>query len=334
MWITELFWGKPYYDVAKDYKKVMPGEGPFFTDYLIHVQEIYPNTGLHECDWNETLYPKLAEHKSRLIQRFNRTFAFREIGQETVTRFQFELQNRFDEIAEHYDHAYKVTSENNVDIIGLGYTLDENYNRQITTTNSTEESNTLSKDYTEAESLAKTQERNRTVTDTKSQATDYTVVDTLDRDMTSSMESEQSRNADTKYKDTPGSSTSTLNNPTNQTVEIVSENYRSSGADTQDDTRNTTKNETIINNDSQTDVDSTTQSDTKNTTKNGTDSNIGTKSESGNETIGDTRHVERIDHDEHAIDEINHLINAYKSIDNEFLKEFEVMFIGLVAVGE
>lgn len=134
-------------------------------------------------DWNETRYTKLAEHKEDLISLFDNQFAFREIGAETETRFQSMLQIRFNQIADKYNHAYKVTEENDVDQLGTGYTYDELRNRLIN-----------------SEGTASGNE-----------------------------------NRDNKYKDTPQSSTSTINNPTNQSIDTRQNNSTATTKETQTD---------------------------------------------------------------------------------------------------
>lgn len=216
------------YDIIRDYNRPNPGEGPFFTEYLSDLQIYDATAGLASCEWNDTLYPNLAKHKERLIDRFNREYAFREIGQETVKRWQHVLQCRLDEVAEHYDHMYKVYENNSVDELGTG----------------------------------------------------YTTTDEFQRDTQSSMDSTNERNADSKYKDTPSNTSSTLNNPTEQTIDDSTDTYTSTGTGKQTDSRTTTKKV----------------------------------------------------HDDTMIRELNYLTANYVSTDNEFIKAFENMFIGIITI--
>ncbi|MFT0899724.1 hypothetical protein [Candidatus Methanoprimaticola sp. MG2] len=108
--------------------------------------------------------------------------------------------------------------------------------------------------------------------------TGYTTTDEFQRDTESSMDSTNERNADSKYKDTPSNSTSTINNPTEQTVNNSDETYSSTGTGKQTDKRTTTKKL----------------------------------------------------HDDVMVRELNYLVDNYKSIDNEFIKEFENCFIGIM----
>lgn len=173
------------YDILRDYMKPAPGEGPFYTDYLWSVQEEVPNTvGIEYIDWNETKYTYLANHKTDIINLFNQHFKFREIGSETYSRFQDMLQSRFNEVSDKYNHAYKVTSENDVDKLGTGYQYDETRNRII---------------HGEASGT-------------------------------------NNETRDSKYKDTPSNSASTINNPTNQNVDDREGTSTAENDETQDDT--------------------------------------------------------------------------------------------------
>lgn len=215
------------YDILTDYKVPAKGEGPFFTDYLFKLQIDRPDAGLKSCEWS-TDYTELNKHKDKLIARFNKEYALREIGAETEYRWQMILQNRLDEVSEHYDHMYKVFAENNVDELGTGYTTTDEFTRETE----------------------------------------------------SSMDSTNERQADSKYKDTPSNNASTLNNPTEQTVDDSNETYSSTGTGKQTDSRTTTKKL----------------------------------------------------HDDTMIRELNYLVDNYKSIDNEFIKEFENCFIGIMVM--
>lgn len=246
------------YNIFEDYDTAMLGEGPFYTDFLADVQKEYPTLGLASCDWNESVYTELAKHKERLITRFNREFAWRELGQESYTRWEHFLQCRLDEVADHFNHMYKVFNDNDVDQLGITTDVKENLDRKTTSDS-----------------------------DTK---------DVLARKMTSSMDTNSSRDADSKFKDTPGSSSSTLNNPTNQTVDSSKDTYHSDGGDTQDDDRHT-----IFDNDG---------------------------------TQVDVKTVNTVTQDETKIKELNYLADYYKSVDNEFIHSFDNMFMGIFAYQE
>lgn len=216
------------YNINKDYDYPFPGEGPFFTNYLYLAQEDNDTLGLQSVDWSENDYPYLYKHKERLITRFNKEYAFRELGQETETRWQSILQTRFDEVADHFNHMYKVFETNDVDRIGSG----------------------------------------------------YKITDVFERKTTDALNTSDNRSVDSKYKDTPGTSTSTLNNPTTQNIDTTTDTYASNGSGNQNDKRET----------------------------------------------------EKINYDQTRIDELNHLVQNYTSVDNEFIKAFENMFIGIVII--
>ena len=209
------------YDILTDYDTPMDGEGPFYTEYLYQLLEEDPTAGLVSCDWDETKYPFLCEHKDILVSRFTEHYMFREIGQETPVRWQLFVKARFNEIAEHYNHAYKVFKENNVDKLGTG----------------------------------------------------YVIVDSLDRASTSKLDSTNEFSGTEKYKDTP--ITGTIGNPTSETNSESNTTYGSEGKDTQTDKRVTTK----------------------------------------------------TNHDDTMIRELNYLSDYYKTINNEFIKEFENQFM-------
>lgn len=155
------------YDITKDYNREFPGEGPFFTDYLQNIINDGLEYGLNYVDWHADIYPNLYAHKDTLVDRFNREYAFREIGQETVNRWHHFLQCRFDEVADHFNHMYKVFEENNVDELGTGYSYQE----------------------------------------------------TLNQTKTGSVASTNKNSSDSKFADTPGSTSSTINNPTSQNID-------------------------------------------------------------------------------------------------------------------
>ena len=218
------------YNIITDYDEPMLGEGPFFTDYLSYAQKDNPTLGLVSVEWEPDLYPYLAKHKERLIKRFDREYAFRELGQETESRWQTILQVRFDEVAEHYNHAYKVYEENDIDVLGTG----------------------------------------------------YKITDSFKRTTTDSLNTSDNRSNNSKYKDTPSSASSVLNNPTTESQDTSTDTYASNGTGEQNDLRTTDK----------------------------------------------------VAHDMEMIDELNRLVDRYKSTDNEFIKEFENMFIGIIMVSD
>ena len=215
------------YNIIEDYKLPAPGEGPFYTDYLWSAQE-KRDVGLEYIDWKETKFTYLADHKDDIIELFNTNFKYRELGAETEMRFQDMLQSRFNEVADKFNHAYKVTEENDVDKLGTGYTFHE--------------------------------ERTRHYED--------------------SAESSGTENVDNKFKDTPSNNQSTLNNPTNQTLDNTQTSGNGSSTEDEDVTVN----------------------------------------------------QEKIQHDKEMVVELSELIDKYRQLDIEFVKQFEPCFIGLIGV--
>ena len=215
------------YNIIEDYKLPAPGEGPFYTDYLWSAQE-KRDVGLEYIDWKETKFTYLADHKDDIIELFNTNFKYRELGAETEMRFQDMLQARFNEVADKYNHAYKVTEENDVDKLGTGYTFEEKRTRHYE----------------------------------------------------DSAESSGTENVDNKFKDTPSNNQSTLNNPTNQTLDNTQTSGNGSSTEDEDVTVN----------------------------------------------------QEKTQHDKEMVAELSELIDKYRQLDIEFVKQFEPCFIGLIGV--
>lgn len=215
------------YNIIEDYKLPAPGEGPFYTDYLWSAQE-KRDVGLEYIDWKETKFTYLADHKDDIIELFNTNFKYRELGAETEMRFQDMLQARFNEVADKYNHAYKVTEENDVDKLGTGYTFEEKRTRHYE----------------------------------------------------DSAESSGTEDVDNKFKDTPSNNQSTLNNPTNQTLDNTQTSGNGSSTEDEDVTVN----------------------------------------------------QEKTQHDKEMVAELSELIDKYRQLDIEFVKQFEPCFIGLIGV--
>ena len=215
------------YNIIEDYKLPAPGEGPFYTDYLWTAQKAR-DVGLEYIDWKETKFTYLANHKDDIIELFNTNFKYRELGAETEMRFQDMLQARFNEVADKYNHAYKVTEENDVDKLGTGYTFEEKRTRHYE----------------------------------------------------DSAESSGTENVDNKFKDTPSNNQSTLNNPTNQTLDNTQTSGNGSSTEDEDVTVN----------------------------------------------------QEKTQHDKEMVVELSELIDKYRQLDIEFVKQFETCFIGLIGV--
>lgn len=106
----------------------MPGEGPFFTEYLADIQASYtpvvddsttPPTityrsesdfGLERLTWPASGH--VLAHKTALINRFNERYAWREIGAETRARFLHNLQVKFNGMIFHYEHRFGLYDDN------------------------------------------------------------------------------------------------------------------------------------------------------------------------------------------------------------------------------
>ena len=220
------------YDVNYDYDRPMRGEQPFFTDILSDLQTDDSDIGLMSIDWQTSSYPHLAVHKTDIIQVFNTHYAFREIGSETVMRWHMQLQDRFNQIAPKFDHAFELYDDDEIKLnnLGLGYV------KSITYANRSNGSSSGSSNST----------------------------------------------GNSKFKDTPTSGTSTINNPTSEQIDTGS----------------------------------------------GTASNNSNSNGSGEST-------EKYDyHDEHVMQEVNRLIDDYKSLVNDFVKEFNQNFIGIISILE
>ncbi len=210
---------------------ISKGEQPFFTEFLDDLLKEGQH-GLMTIDWNKTRYPNLYRHKIRLIERFNRHFAFREIGAETVYRWEHQVKDKFDQIAPRFDHAYKLYDDEtlHLDELTLGYVRDILY------------------------------ENNR---NSRSNSIDHS-------------------EGDSKFRDTPTKGNSVINNPTTENL------------DTED------------------------------------------SQSSGNSTamIGGKSREDYKYHDDHNLIEVNKLIDKYKNLDEEFINEFDELFIGILTVLE
>lgn len=200
-----------------------------YTEYLSVLRQEDPTVGINGISWYDTMYPNLSAHKSRLIDRFNTHYQLREISRPDVNQWMLLLQDRFDEVADRYNHAYKLYDDdaNLIDDLGIGYIREIWYNNSGT----------------------------------------------------GSSTSQNTGSGSSKFRDTPTSSNATINNPTSENVDSSSSNGSSSSV------RN-----------------------------------------------GQGYSKEEYDYnDEHKMNEINDLINKYKQLDEEFIGEFNQMFIGVLS---
>lgn len=92
------------WELDKDYEFPLDGESPNFTEFFKNTME---EVGLDQCVWNEE-YTKLLERRETLIDMFNHYYYYREIGAETLEKFQHNLQTTLNRIQAKYDYAYKM----------------------------------------------------------------------------------------------------------------------------------------------------------------------------------------------------------------------------------
>lgn len=116
------------------------GEGPFYTSYLVDVQEDYPNIGLKSCPWNSVETPKLYLLKDELIEHFNFIYKYREIGSETEERWQYTVDRIFDNIKRKYEFALTMYDDNLIMAVGKTYSeqINRNTNNTSVSTSSSE----------------------------------------------------------------------------------------------------------------------------------------------------------------------------------------------------
>lgn len=97
----------------------MNNEGPFVTDYLCEVQKVYPNAGLGDVEIDPEKYPHIQAHKQELVEMFNEIYCWREIGGETVGRFQWIINKRFTEVQRKFEYAFTIIENNDPTKLGL-----------------------------------------------------------------------------------------------------------------------------------------------------------------------------------------------------------------------
>lgn len=108
---------KSWEDMLKDEFALSIQEGPFYTDYLMNIQEDRPNAGLGACPWDNST-PRLYEIKNILIEHFNFIYKLREIGAETEERWQYTVDRVFDNIKRKYEFALGQYELNDISKIG------------------------------------------------------------------------------------------------------------------------------------------------------------------------------------------------------------------------
>ena len=124
----------------------IPGEAPFYTDFLYKVQEDYPNAGLASTfikyDENHSSIARLYSHKDELIELFNLAYRYHELGSETEDRWQYQIDKRFELIKNRYERYFMMYDTKDIDT--LGKILSETIHREgnSTRTNESETSGT------------------------------------------------------------------------------------------------------------------------------------------------------------------------------------------------
>lgn len=135
-------------DMLENEFAVTSQEGPFYTDFLINVQEDYPNIGLKSCPWGTeetTDIPKLYAIKDVLIEHFNFVYKFREIGAETESRWQYTVDRVFDNIKRKYEYALDQYESNLIKKLGNEFSETITRDGQYHTENASEGGNTSAK---------------------------------------------------------------------------------------------------------------------------------------------------------------------------------------------
>lgn len=94
---------------------MIPG-GPraWYIDLPTYAEVIaqFPGFGFPGLDIAQAKYPNLFSRKDELETRFYARYCQRMIGFETLQLWQIKLQNRFDDIADEYERAFRIYSAN------------------------------------------------------------------------------------------------------------------------------------------------------------------------------------------------------------------------------
>lgn len=127
----------------------LPGESPFYTDFLYKVQEDYPNAGIAYTFENiqdfQTKLPYTYAHKDEIVDLFNLVYKYHELGSETEDRWQYQIDKRFEIIKNKYERYFRLYDNEQID--ELGKILSETISREGTSNRSTSsESSGSSKD--------------------------------------------------------------------------------------------------------------------------------------------------------------------------------------------
>lgn len=106
----------------------LSGERPFYTDYLYKVQEDYPNAGLQTSFDNLSEAEKLTtlkylyNHKDEIIEQFNLTYKYHEIGSETEEKWQYTVDKLFTQIKREFNRYFMLYETERIDELGKKYT--------------------------------------------------------------------------------------------------------------------------------------------------------------------------------------------------------------------
>lgn len=121
-------WFKPTESLSKISTYIDPGEGPFYTDYLNNLVLDYPFIGL-DTVYIDPKYPTLRSLQNELSIIFFEYYRFREIGAETVKRFQYNVQRRTYEIVEQYETLFNLYKD--TDLMARGRKIETDTNVTI-----------------------------------------------------------------------------------------------------------------------------------------------------------------------------------------------------------
>lgn len=121
-------WFKPTDALSNISTYIDPGEGPFYTDYLNNIILDHPFVGLKSV-YIDPKYETLTSLQKELSDLFHEYYKFREIGAETVKRFQYNLQRRTNEIVEQYEVLFNLYKD--TDLISRGRKIETDTNVSI-----------------------------------------------------------------------------------------------------------------------------------------------------------------------------------------------------------
>lgn len=106
----------------------LAGESPFYTDFLYKVQLDYPNAGLKtsfdnlsETEKTDTL-KYLYSHKDEIIEQFNLTYKYHELGSETEDKWQYTIDKTFTQIKREFNRYFMLYETAQIDELGKEFT--------------------------------------------------------------------------------------------------------------------------------------------------------------------------------------------------------------------